>query len=174
MDISVIRAEKTTTANGIMYGEDQAPKKMIEFINLACPYCRQWFNNSFDLLEEAVGTGKIQRVIKLFDKEKESLQRGNIMHHHVTATDGKKALAEIKKIFDTQDEWKHLSLSEVADYAKNQLGLAEQIDFDTSQAIMNEASEANIQFVPTIILGEAIFDESITHEKLTGLIDVSL
>ena len=75
MDISVIKAEKTTTANSIMYGEDQAPKKMIEFINLACPYCRQWFNDSFDLLEEAVEAGKIQRVIKLFDKEKESLQR---------------------------------------------------------------------------------------------------
>ncbi|NJE63011.1 DsbA family protein [Enterococcus durans] len=174
MDISVIKAEKTTTANGIMYGEDQAPKKMIEFINLACPYCRQWFNDSFDLLEEAVEAGKIQRVIKLFDKEKESLQRGNVMHHHVTATDGKKALTEIKKIFDTQDEWKDLGLSEVADYAKNQLGLTEQKDFDASQAIINEASEANIRFVPTIILGEAIFDESITHEKLTDLIEASI
>ncbi len=111
MDISVIKAEKTTTANSIMYSEDQAPKKMIEFINLACPYCRQWFNDSFDLLEKAVEAGRIQRVIKLFDKEKESLQRGNVMHHHVTATDGKKALTEIKKIFDTQDEWKHLGLS---------------------------------------------------------------
>ncbi len=171
MDISVIKTENITTKQGIVYGDDQAPKKMIEFINLACPYCRQWFNESYDLLEQAVKEGKIQRIIKLFDKEKESLQRGNIMHQFVTPTDGQIAVAEMKKIFDTQEEWKTLTLSEVSDYAKNQLGLTNQKDFEASQAIIDEAAEAAIRFVPTIILGEEIFDESITREKLAKLIE---
>ncbi len=45
---------------------------MIEFINLACPYCRQWFEESHELLEEAVQSGQLRRVIKLFDKEKKA------------------------------------------------------------------------------------------------------
>ncbi|HBM5638150.1 TPA: thioredoxin domain-containing protein, partial [Enterococcus faecium] len=54
MDISVIDATKTNTQKGILYGSSNAPKKMVEFINLSCPYCRQWFEESYELLEEAV------------------------------------------------------------------------------------------------------------------------
>ena len=161
MDISVIDATKTTTEKGITYGSSDAPKKMIEFINLACPYCRQWFEESHELLEEAVQSGQLQRVIKLFDKEKESLQRGNVMHRYITISGGQQ---------DTQDEWKHLSLQGVADFAADKLGLAEQKDEQLSQAIINEAEQAHIRFVPTVILGKEIFDESISKEKLKELI----
>lgn len=170
MDITIINAEKTNTKNGILYGDPAAPKKMVEFINLACPFCRQWFNESYDLLEDAVKDGQVQRVIKLFDKEKESLQRGNVMHHHITITNAERALAEIKKVFDSQDEWKNLPLPEVADYAKNQLGLTFQKDAQVAQAIIDEANEANIRFVPTVILDDHIFDESIQQTTLATYI----
>lgn len=170
MDISVIDATKTNTQKGILYGSSNAPKKMVEFINLACPYCRQWFEESYDLLEEAVQSGQLQRVIKLFDKEKESLLRGNVMHRYLTISDGQKAIKEIKQIFDTQDEWKHLSLQEVADFAVDKLKLTEQKDEQLSQAVINEAEQAHIRFVPTVILGKEIFDESISIEELKELI----
>ena len=170
MDITIINAEKTNTKNGILYGDPEAPKKMAEFINLACPYCRQWFNESYELLEEAVKAGQVQRVIKLFDKEKESLQRGNVMHHHISVSAPEKALIEIKKVFDCQDEWKNLSLTEVADYAKNKLGLTFQKDAQLSQIIIDEAKEANIRFVPTVILDGHIFDESIQETTLSSYI----
>lgn len=156
MDISVIDATKTTTEKGITYGSSDAPKKMIEFINLACPYCRQWFEESHELLEEAVQSGQ--------------LQRGNVMHRYITISGGQQAIKEIKQIFDTQDEWKHLSLQGVADFAADKLGLAEQKDEQLSQAIINEAEQAHIRFVPTVILGKEIFDESISKEKLKELI----
>lgn len=166
----MIKAEQTNTVTGILYGKADVPKKMIEFVNLACHYCRQWFNESYKLLEDAVKKGQVQRVIKLFDKEKESLQRGNVMHHHITTSNPELAIAEIKKVFDSQDDWKNLSLTEVADYAKNQLGLTFQKDAQASQAIINEANQANIRFVPTIILGDKIFDESIAENELAGYI----
>lgn len=75
MDISIIDATKTNKTTGIMYGNENAPKQMIEFVNLACPYCRQWFIESYDILEEAVQSGRLLRIIKLFDKEKPSLQK---------------------------------------------------------------------------------------------------
>lgn len=37
-------------------------------------------------------------------------------------------------------------------------------------AIVDEAQAANIKFVPTIIAGEHIFDESITSEELDTIL----
>ncbi|MBO0461392.1 MULTISPECIES: DsbA family protein [unclassified Enterococcus] len=170
MDISIINATKTNTTTGIRYGNEDAPKKMIEFVNLACPYCRQWFNESFDVLEEAVQSGRLLRIIKLFDKEKPSLQKGNVMHHHITTTDGERALKQIKAIFDAQDEWKQLDLAGIADYATETLGLTEQEDKAATKAIIDEANAAHIQFVPTVIIDDHIFDESISQEELSELV----
>ncbi|MDU4623997.1 MAG: thioredoxin domain-containing protein, partial [Enterococcus gallinarum] len=37
--------------------------------------------------------------------------------------------------------------------------------------IVEEARKANIQFVPTVIVGSHIFDESISADELTQLIN---
>ena len=71
MDISVIDATKTNTQKE-SFMVHRMLLKMVEFINLSCPYCRQWFEESYELLEEAVQSGQLQRVIKLFDKEKKA------------------------------------------------------------------------------------------------------
>ena len=75
MDISVIDATKVNTETGLHIGERNAPVKMIEFINVRCPYCRKWFEESEELLAQFVKSGKVERIIKLFEKEKESLQK---------------------------------------------------------------------------------------------------
>ena len=49
MDISVIDATKVNTETGLHIGESNAPVKMIEFINVRCPYCRKWFEESEEL-----------------------------------------------------------------------------------------------------------------------------
>ncbi len=61
--------------------------------------------------------------------------------------------------------WKHLSLQEVADFAVNNLKLTELKDEQLSQAVINEAEQAHIRFVPTVILGKEIFDESISIKE---------
>ncbi|MDN6639760.1 MAG: DsbA family protein [Tetragenococcus sp.] len=170
MDISVIKSEKTNTQDGIHIG-DEADKTIIEFINLRCPFCKQWFNESKGTLEQAVADGKVNRVIKLLDRPKESLQRGNVMHRFVTDDDPKQALADITRIYDSQEEWGDLSLQEVADYARNELGLTEHHHLDTAETIVEESRQANITLVPTIILGDYIFDENIDQETLTNYIN---
>ena len=79
MDISVIKASLVNDFNGVKIGSDTAPKRLIEFINLRCPYCKQWFEESYDTLDQAVAEVKIQRIIKLLDKDKISLHRGYVM-----------------------------------------------------------------------------------------------
>ncbi|AYW44940.1 DsbA family protein [Tetragenococcus koreensis] len=170
MDISVIKGEEVNTKYGIHIG-NKAPKTIVEFINLRCPFCKQWFTESKDTLEKAVADGKVNRVIKLLDHTKESLQRGNVMHRFVTDDDPKQALEDITRIFDSQDEWGDLSLQEVADYARNELGLTEHSHLDIAEEIVEETQRVNITLVPTVILGDYIFDENIERETLIDYIN---
>jgi protein-disulfide isomerase len=169
MDISIIKAKETNSVTGIKIGQDTA-KPIVEFLNLRCPYCRKWFEESLLTLTEAVAAGKVQRVIKLFDKEKESLQRGNVMHRFVTTDNPAQTIADITKIFQTQDQWGDLSLADVAIFAQEQLGLTEQ-PHSIAGEIVEEARRANIQFVPTVIIGNHIFDESISADELIEFIN---
>lgn len=171
MDISSIDAAKVTTENGLFIGSTTAPIKIIEFMNVRCPFCKKWFDESMDILHEYVHQGRVQRIIKLFDKEKESLQRGNVMHHYIDYQAPDKAILTLKAIYDTQEHWGNLSLDEVATFAENQLHLTLQHQPETVQAIINEANEANIKFVPTVIIGKHIFDESITKTELINYLD---
>lgn len=167
MDISVIKANETNSDYGIHIGKD-ASKTILEFINVRCPYCKQWFENSKDILAEAVAENRVQRVIKLVDREKESLQRGNVMHRFITTDDAAQALADLTKAFETQEQWKDLSLEEVADFAKNTLGLTEHNHLDYAEKLVIETEQANIKFVPTVIVDGHIFDENIDSETLAS------
>jgi protein-disulfide isomerase len=171
MDISQIKGEKINTVTGIKYGEDTAPKKIVEFINLRCPYCKKYWNDHLEATKRYVAEGKAQLIIKLFDKEKESLQRGNIMHHHITLDNADLAWEEIQKVFDTQEEWGNLSLPEVAEYATQNLGLILQENPQYVEEVIHEANVANVVFVPTVFIGEHIFDEHISEEEFAKFIE---
>lgn len=167
MDISMIKASEVTGETGIFIGK-AASKQTFEFMNVRCPYCKKWFEDSEEILGEAVAQGKLQRVIKLFDKEKESLQRGNVMHRYVNKTDGEQTLKDLARIYETQEQWGSLSLDEVAIFAEVTLGLTEQIDREATEKIIAEANAAHIQFVPTVIIDDHIFDENIDLETLAS------
>lgn len=169
MDISEIKPAFINKISGIKIGNTETPA-IVEFINLRCPFCRQWFEESFDSLEQAAQENKLHRVIKLLDKEKASLQRGNMMHKYVPFNDPEQALAAIKKIFSTQDEWGDLSLEEVELFAENKLGLTQEPHQDAAFSIVAEAAKANVNLVPSIFFKEEIFDESISKDELQKLI----
>lgn len=170
MDISVIKPEATNTKTGIKIGDNEE-RIMIEFVNLRCPYCKKWFQDSKEYLAQAVAQDRLSRLIKLTDRQKESLQRGNVMHRYVTTDDAQTALVEIEKIFDTQDQWGNLSLEEVAAFAENTLGLTEHNHAEYAQEITQESEAAVIKFVPTILFDGHIFDESISKEELATFVE---
>lgn len=172
LDISKMDVTQTNTKTGIKIGNDHAPVKVIEFINLRCPYCRQWFNDSEATFAEYVANGKVQRVIKLFDKTKPSLAKGNIMHKYVPKEGQEDTLDVIAKIYDTQDIWGELEdHEEIANYAENTLGLLIADDITSSKAIIEEADNAQIIFVPTMVVGQHIFDQKISQEEFRTILD---
>ncbi|MBF2481615.1 DsbA family protein [Listeria seeligeri] len=174
MDISQIKASIVTPEVGIHVGDKAAPVKVMSFINLRCPFCREWNEKSQEVLTEFIQSGKIELIIKPFDKEKESLQRGNVAHRYLDYSTPEETRETINKIYSTQDEWGSLSLEEVATYMESKLGLTEQDNKAASEKIIREANEANVVFVPTVIVGEHIFDEHISPEQLRTLLNGEL
>lgn len=174
MDISVIDASKATEKDGLIIGNDSAPVKVIEFINVRCPYCKKWFEENDELLTSYVNDGKVQRIIKFLDKEKETLQPGNVMHRFINYDLPMKGLSDLRQIFTTQDQWGHLSLDQVAEFARDNLQMSEMDNQQIAQKVIAEAEAANIKFVPTVIVEEEIFDESIIEEELVRIIEERL
>lgn len=172
MDTSNIDVTQTNTTIGIKIGDDQAPVKVLEFINLRCPYCRQWFDESETTFADYVAKGKVQRIIKLFDKTKPGLAKGNIMHKYVPKEGQTQSLDVISHIYRTQDDWGSLeSHDEIAQYAETTLGLTLANDPTATQAIIDEADSAQIIFVPTMVVGEHIFDQKISQEAFKTILD---
>lgn len=175
MDISNIKANQVNTTTGIKIGSENAPVKVIEFINLACPYCKMWYEDSKDLLAEYVSAGKVQRIIKHFDKESLGLKKGNVLHQYLDYTDPEKALEEIDFFFEHQNEWGMLAnFDDIATYAQEKRNLAVQSNESRAQEIKKEANEAVVVLVPTVFIGEEIFDENITQQELKDLIEARI
>lgn len=175
MDISNIKANQVNTTTGIKIGSENAPVKVIEFINLACPYCKMWYEDSKDLLAEYVSAGKVQRIIKHFDKESSGLKKGNVLHQYLDYTDPEKALEEIDFFFEHQNEWGMLAnFDDIATYAQEKRNLAVQSNESRAQEIKKEANEAVVVLVPTVFIGEEIFDENITQQELKDLIEARI
>ena len=175
MDISNIIASEVGTTYGFKIGNPDAPVKVIEFINLRCPFCKKWYEDSKDVLAYYVAAGKVQRIIKHFDKEKPSLAKGNVVHHYLDYSNPEKALEEMDYFYDKQDEWGDLEeLKEVAAYVEEKRGLTHQPNTEEINGIIEEAGRANVVLVPSVFIVEAIFDEHITSDELTDLIETAL
>lgn len=171
MDISVIKSENVTTTGGITIGQPDAPLTSIEFINAACPYCRKWFLKSEETMTEAVKAGQLKRIIKPFDKDKEDLQLGNLAHTYLPFDQPEIVLQTLSFLFTHQKTWRNdLTPDEFKKYIDQNLKLTPQDNAENLTAIIAEANRANIKFVPTIILGDHIFDESIDMIDLSQLL----
>lgn len=169
MGMTEIDTTQLNKHTGIQLGDANAPITLIEFVNLRCPFCKQWWDEKKDLIQQHVATGSVKHIIKLFNKEKPGLDLGNVMHRYVPNNDH--ALEVITAIYNTQDEWGNLEqFEDVATFAEKTLGLTEQQEHDALQAIVTEANRANVVFVPTVIVGEAFFDQKITDKELEALL----
>lgn len=140
-------------------------------MNVRCPYCKKWFEEKDGLLANYVNEGKVQRIIKLLDKEKESLQPGNVMHRFINYDLPVKGLTDLRQVFASQDQWGQLPLEQVAEFARDSLQLTERDNRIVSQNVIAEAEAATIKFVPTVIAEKAIFDESIAEKELISIIE---
>ena len=69
MGMTDVNVEKLSTEVGIKIGDADAPIKVIEFINIRCPYCKQWFDEKNDLLQEYVNAVKLNVLLNFSIKK---------------------------------------------------------------------------------------------------------
>ncbi|MGX7058684.1 DsbA family protein [Vagococcus humatus] len=175
METSHIKLAGIQSDLGILIGNPNAPVTLVEYINVRCPFCKQWFFDSKDLLANYRNTGKIKQLIKLYDKESPGLQMGNVMHRFIPTINSEDTLKVMELIYQTQDEWGNLAqveqLEKIAAFAENTLQLTPQDVEEQQIAIIREAEKAGIQFVPTMIVNSHIFDQKIESDKLQHWLD---
>ena len=174
MDTSVIKANKVNEINGLKVGKADAPVKVIEFINLRCPYSKQWFEKSYHILQEYVEEGKVQRIVKHFDKDSSGLRKGNILHSFLDYEEPEKSLEDIYFFFNHLSQWGMLEDEDIKKFAGKNRKLESQNNKEEANAIIDEAKEANVTLVPSVFIGEHIFDESISEEELVSYIEEEL
>lgn len=174
MDTRSINVDAVTTEGGLHFGDKDAPIKVVEFINLKCPYCKEWWEKGSPVLDKYVKENKVERIVKLFDKEKPSLRKGNVLHAHLDYNDPKQAREDIDYYVEHLDKWGNLPEEEVAAFAKDNRGAEEQSNQQHSEAIIRETETANVKFVPTVFIEDYIFDEHITQEELENIIETKL
>lgn len=174
MDISAIKAQAVTTKGGFHFGDPNAPVKIVEFINLKCPYSKMWWEDAPAVLDKYVKNGQVERIVKHFDKQKPGLDKGNVLHNYLDYSNPDQAREDIDFYVDHLNEWGNLSKEDIATYAEEKRNAVRQDNTDESEAILNETIETNVTLVPTIIMGEHIFDENITNDELNTLIEEEL
>lgn len=158
------------TTQGLVVGQPTALNTITEFVNLRCPFCRTWFEKATPVLEPLIKAGKLKRIFKFWDKPKEILRIGNVAQHYLPYEEPTQAYHAIKFLFAHQTDWQNLTPNQLADYMNQQLQLTEQPNATVIQQIKNEVAAAQIETVPTIILGQHIFDEHISSAELKQLL----
>ncbi|SEK86140.1 Thioredoxin [Carnobacterium iners] len=175
MDTSKIKAKEVETVYGLKIGDANAPVKVIEFINVSCPFCKKWHDDSKELLAKYVEEGKVQRIIKHYNKETPHLRKGNVVHRYLDYSTPEVALKEIDYFYEKQGEWGNLnSMDEIAAYVEEKRGLTIQPNEKEIASIIEEAVRANVELVPSVFIGDEVFDEHITVDELQILIENEL
>lgn len=174
MDTSPVQADAVTTEGGYHFGDSQAPVKVVEFINIRCPHCKTWWDMASPILDKYVKDGKVQRIVKHYDKDKESLKLGNVLHQYIDYKDFDKAREDIDYYFKHLDDWGSLSEDELDRYAKENRQAEKQDNTIEAQSIIEEVKKANIEFVPTIVIEDYVFVENIPEEELESVIEAKL
>lgn len=174
MDTSEIKNEAVTTQGGIHYGQPDAPIKVVEFLNLRCPHCRTWWDNASPILDDHVKNGQVERIIKLYNKNKESLRSGNILHDYIDYQDADRAVEDIRFYIEHQEEWGSLSEEELGEYAKDKRGASKQDNTLEANKIIEETQHANVLFVPTVVIEDYIVDANTPKEEIASIIEAKM
>lgn len=149
--------KKITHGDSLKVGSDDAPLKIVEYINLRCPYSKKYEETVAPSLNEFIETGQVQRIIKHFDKEKYGLEAGNILNQYINYDTFKESYALMKQIFEQQDAWRDKPLSQIPHVASD-FGLSLQpSNKERSQRILTEVEAVNVGLIPTVFVGEEVF-----------------
>jgi len=149
--------DEITHEDSIKLGSDEAPVKVAEYINLRCPYSKEYEETIASSLNEYIEAGQVQRILKHFDKEKEALETGNVLHQYIDYENPADSYDVIKEIFATQDGWKDRRLAEIPHLARELALSLQAANEERSQRVLTEVKAVNVEVVPTVFVEDEAF-----------------
>lgn len=163
--------EKITHENCLKIGSDEAPLKIVEYINLRCPDSKKYEENVAPYLNEYIENGTVQRILKHFDKEKYPLEVGNVLNQYLDYSKPEETFEIIKKIFSSQKDWGQNRLADIPHLAK-EYGLTLQTkNRKQAHQISKEVQAVNVENIPTVFVGEEAFVETIELEEFKRAVE---
>lgn len=159
----------TIKNNHLRKGNDNAPLKLEVFANVSCPGSAYLYNVAKDVFQEYIDNGQLQLVIKLWDKPREELLPGTLIHLSLDNSKPEEAIQTVESLLATQEEWHEFSDKELKQLLIDKYNgqVEERLEnVDVSLAITHEAIERGVKYVPTIFLnGE---EQPLDHYKFTA------
>ena len=154
-----------TEINYLTIGSESAPIKVESFINLACPYCKNFFFAADTVLKPFIDQGKVQHTIKHFDKTKQGLLKGTIANIYLNYQRPEETLDIIRELYQTQAQWK-VSFSTIEAKMEEEYNLTPHKEADDrSLAIHEEAFERGIKGIPTVFINGNSFEFKPLEDK---------
>lgn len=152
----------TIKNNHLQVGSPDAPLKLEAFMNVACPGSALIYRLATEVLPPYIDNGQIELFVKLYDKPREELLHGSLIHWSLDNENPTEALEVIGKLLETQEEWHELSNKELKRLLVDKYNLQEEErleNVDVSLAITAEAMERGVTMVPTLFFnGERLLD----------------
>ncbi|WP_411842769.1 thioredoxin domain-containing protein [Salinicoccus sp. HZC-1] len=134
-------------------GDENAPVSVEAFINMACPYCVEFFKAADKVLIPLTDEGMVSYTIKHFDKPKVRLFHGAIANLYLDYSNPAKAYNLMKEMFENQDEWAAADSKFIQTKMMEEFGLEEQRStMNLSMDIIHETVERGIEVAPTVFI----------------------
>jgi len=163
--------EEITHGDSIKLGADDAPLKVVEYINLRCPDSKNYENNVASYLDAYVKNGTVQRVLKHFDKKKYPLEVGNVLNQYLDYSAPAESYENIKRLFDDQDAWGQERLADMPHVAQ-EYGLSLQAENrERAKRVAKEIKAVGIEKVPTVFVDDEAFVETIELEDFKTAVE---
>ncbi len=160
-----------THEDSLNIGSDDAPLKVVEYINLRCPDSKHYEENIAPFFDEYIQKGMVQRIVKHFDKEKYPLEAGNVLNQYLDYDQPQETYALVKKLFKKQDAWGKKRLAEIPHVAKEYGLTLQKKKREQAARISQEVQAANINYIPTVFVGKEAFVETIEGEELQKVVE---
>ena len=142
----------------LSYGSKDAPVKVEVFLNLACPYCATFFAAADQSLKPYIENGKVQYVIKHYDKPREMLLYGTLANLFFDYNEPERIYEIMKDLFAKQSQWSEKDSDFIKQMLTETYGLQEEpATIDISLKITAEAIERQVKMVPTVFINDKEF-----------------
>jgi len=163
--------DEITHEDSIKLGSDDAPLKVVEYINLRCPDSKNYEKNVATYLDAYVKNGSVQRILKHFDKKKYPLEVGNVLNQYLDYSNPAEAYETIQRLFADQESWGQERLADMPHVAE-EYGLSLQSDNRKQAKRTDEEIKAvGIEKVPTVFVGDEAFVETIGLEEFKNAVE---